>query len=250
MLGWSIPLFRIRGIQLSLHGSFLLLLAYWADLGWQDERWSGMFWDIALVLGFFTCVVLHELGHCFTARRFGIATHRILLLPIGGMADMEEIPRQPSREILMTLAGPAVNFVIAGALWLIVRKFKDDVPLYSFDGLLYELFVSNLAMGCFNLLPAFPMDGGRIFRALLATRLPYVRATFWAASVGKLLAVAGALVAAFYFHAWLTAVLFAFIFSVGEMEYRAVKRREQDAEHWRHWWGRQSMPAPAEPPLL
>ncbi len=241
MLGWSIPLFRIRGIQLSLHASFLLLLAYWADQGWQDEGWHGMRWSVALLLCFFACVVLHELGHCLTARRFGINTRRILLLPIGGMADMEEIPRQPSREIVMTLAGPAVNFVIAGALWLVVRHFKDDVPLYSPAGLLSELFLWNLVMGCFNLIPVFPMDGGRILRALLATRLPYVRATFWAASVGKVLAVAGIAVA-LWNQVWMVAVLFTFIFAVGEMEYRLVKRREMEAEHWQNWWGRQAAP--------
>lgn len=246
MLRWSIPLFRVFGIPLSLHPSFLLLLAYWADQGWEEEGWHGAGWYTAMLLGFFVCVVLHELGHCLTARRFGIGTRRILLLPIGGMADLEEIPRQPSREILMTLAGPAVNFVIAGVLWLVVRTFPDDVPLYSSSGLLAMLFSWNLVMGCFNLLPVFPMDGGRILRALLATRLPYVRATFWAATVAKALAVLGVItaLAAPKFHLtaqplYLPAVLFTFIFVMGEMEYRFVKRRELEAEHWRNWWGRQ-----------
>jgi Zn-dependent protease len=255
MLGWSIPLFRVRGIPLSLHWSFFLLLAYWADAGWQDEGWNGARWNSAMLICFFGCVVLHELGHCLTARRFGIGTRRILLMPIGGMADMEEIPRQPAREILMTLAGPAVNFAIAGALWLVVRHFKDDVPLYSLDGLLNELFGWNLVMGCFNLVPVFPMDGGRIFRALLATRLPYVRATFWAASVGKVLAVAGIFtaLAAPRLHLaaqplYMPAVLFTFIFVVGEMEYRLVLRREQEAAHWQNWWARrESITIPNEP---
>jgi len=234
MLRWSIPLFRVCGIRLSVHASFLLLLAWWAQRGWDDDGWTGLWWSSALLLSFFLCVVLHELGHCLTARQFGIGTRGILLLPIGGMADMEQIPRQPSREILMTLAGPAVNFVIAPALWLVVRHFPDDTPMYSLDGLLYELCVWNFVMGCFNLLPAFPMDGGRILRALLALRLPYGRATFWAATVGKVLGGAGVLIMLWY-HNWLVAVLFSFIIFAGETEYRLVRRREEEAEHWRQW---------------
>ncbi len=255
MLRWSIPLFRVRGIQLSLHASFPLLLAYVAWQGWlpdEDGRgggWPGVGWSVALVLLFFVCVVLHELGHCLTARRFGIGTRGILLLPIGGMADMEEIPRQPSREILMTVAGPAVNFAIAGALWLVVRRLPDSIPEYSLGGLLFDLYAANLVMGCFNFLPAFPMDGGRILRALLAIRLPYVRATFFAATAGKVLAVALGAVALWY-DRWMVAVLFSFIFFAGEAEYRLVRRREQEAEHWRQWQLRQLLrpetcPAPS-----
>jgi Zn-dependent protease len=255
MLRWSIPLFRIRGIPLLIHWSFLALLGYVAWEGWKGKimaevdghgrelplaGWPGLWWGVALLLAFFTCVVLHELGHCLTARRFGIGTRRILLLPVGGMADMEAIPREPRRELLMTMAGPAVNFVIAGALWGALRLPSADATAAGnardFAAILMQW---NLLMGVFNLLPAFPMDGGRILRALLATRLPYVRATFWAATVGKVLAIAGALVAWFYFHVGLTVVLFAFIFWAGEMEYRLVKRREAEAEHWRNWWMRQ-----------
>jgi Zn-dependent protease len=244
MLRWSIPLFRVRGIQLSLHSTFPLLLAYVAWQGWRPDEdgsgggWLGVGFNVVLVLCFFVCVVLHELGHCLTARRFGIGTRGILLSPIGGMADMEAIPRQPSREILMTLAGPAVNFVIALMLWLFVRHLPDETPLYSVGGLLYELCGWNFAMGCFNLLPAFPMDGGRILRAVLATRLPYARATFWAATAGKVLAMVGIAVA-IWAGAPMVAVLFSFIFFAGEAEYRLVCRREQEAEHWRQWQLRQ-----------
>ncbi len=252
MLGWSIPLFRLFGIPLRLHWSFLGLLAWVAWQGWLPDGQGGggargMLWYVVLLLAFFTCVVLHELGHCLTARRFGIGTRRILLLPIGGMADMEEIPRQPSREILMTLAGPAVNFVIAGVLVLATWRIPEMVPLYSAQGLAYELAQWNLFMGLFNLVPVFPMDGGRIFRALLAMRLPYVRATFVAATVAKVLA-AGAIAYALQKQMWQLVALFAFIFSAGEMEYRFVKRREAEAEHWRQWWGRQDMMAVKDEP--
>ncbi len=251
-------LFRIRGIRLEVHFSFFLLLAFVAQDGWSDAGWSGLLWSVATILAFFTCVVLHELGHSFTAMRFGIGVRRILLMPIGGMAEFEDIPRQPLREFLMTIAGPAVNFVIVGVVWFL--PLGDDsasMAKYSLEGLMGQVFIANLVMGCFNLLPAFPMDGGRILRALLATRLPYLRATFWAATVGKVLAGLGVVIALaapalnlatdpFY----MLAVLFSFIFVAGESEYRAVKRREIDDAHWRSVLARlAAVPPPSvEPP--
>ncbi len=237
MLGWSINLFRIRGIRLAVHASFFLLLAYVAYIGWNEGGWPGLWWGVGTLFAFFTCVVLHELGHSFTAMHFGIRVRRILLMPIGGMAEFESIPREPRRELLMTLAGPAVNFVIAGIL-IVAVGVPDGWPWGDYDfaanaeGFLQLLLSWNLLMGLFNLLPVFPMDGGRILRALLATRLPYVRATYWAANVGKVLAVVAGAVALLYFHRPLTAILFAFIFSAGETEYRAVVRRESLAWTW------------------
>lgn len=240
MLGWSINLFRVRGIQLALHGSFFLLLAYAGWEGWQEARWPGLVWGSLTLVVFFVCVVLHELGHSFVTLHYGIGVRRILLLPIGGMAEFDHIPREPGRELLMTIAGPAVNFVIAGLLWLVVRNFPEAPPPYSSRGLISQVFMGNLVMGCFNLLPAFPMDGGRIFRALLALRLPYLRATFWAVQVGRVVAAAGLVIALtlpelhWYPHRlWLLAALFAFIIVVGEMEYRMTKRRELEDAHWR-----------------
>ena len=257
MLGWSINLFRIRGIQLALHSSFLLLLGYYAWEGWQDAAGTGLFWSVVLLLAFFTCVVLHELGHSFTAQHFGIRVRRILLMPIGGMAEFETIPREPRLELLITLAGPAVNFVIAGLLFLAVG-LPDDWSMIDYpDGLVgfaHILLQWNLMMGLFNLVPVFPMDGGRIFRALLATRISYLRATFWAASVGKVLATIAIAFALLWFHAYLLAALFAFIFFAGDMEYRAVKRRDLEEAHWRNALARfQPLPEPPllqEPPLL
>lgn len=258
MLGWSINLFRIRGIQLAVHISFFLLLAYVADVGWREAGWPGLLWSVATLLAFFGCVVLHELGHSFTAMHYGIGVRRILLMPIGGMAEFNDIPRQPSRELLITLAGPAVNFAIAAALGLMIGgprgwPFDDyDYPANAL-GFAHLLLTWNLLMGLFNLLPVFPMDGGRIFRALLAMRMPYLRATFWAASVGKTLSIVAALIALFWFERPLTAVLFAFIFLAGDAEYRAAKRREQEEAQWREVLARSyaEMPPPLdEPPLL
>jgi Zn-dependent protease len=183
--------------------------------------------------------------------RYGIGVHRILLMPIGGMAEFDRIPRQPGRELLITLAGPAVNFAIAAVLWVLLpsqlEPESDAMTALDFGHLLLQW---NLLMGVFNLLPAFPMDGGRILRAMLATRLNYVRATFWAVSVGKVLCVIGFAAAAFFEP--MLMLLFGFIFFVGEMEYRAVKHREIEEAHLRAVLARQYAydPSVEEPPLL
>ena len=259
MLRWSINLFRVRGIQLSLHGSFLLLMGYFAYVGYQDRGLPGLAWALALLTAVFTCVVLHELGHSLTARRFGIRVRRILLMPIGGMAEFETIPREPRQELLITGAGPAVNFVLAGVLTLILWGTKTpdvsiDLPS-SLGELVWFVRDANVVLGCFNLIPVFPMDGGRILRALLAMRLPYVRATYWAATVGKVLAVIGVAVA-LWLHLYLVGSLFAFIFLVGEMEYRALRVREEQEVYWERIRARLAAAMPAapgaspEPPFL
>jgi len=254
MLRWSLKLFRIRGIQLSIHWSFLILLVILWD-GWRTDGWIGLAWSVAILVGIFTCVVLHELGHSLTAQRLGVGVPRILLLPIGGMAEFDRIPRRPRDELLITAAGPAVNFVIAPLIALFVGLPEgwsfwhfQDYPATA-TGYFQLLLHWNLWMGCFNLLPAFPMDGGRILRALLATRLPYIRATFWAVSVGKLLAGAGVLLALFHFAAPLVAVLFGFILLAGEAEYRLVLRREADLAQLRDFYARRASSL-EEPPLL
>ncbi len=270
MLGWSLNLFRVRGIQLAVHFSFFLLLAF---VGWEGTQpypdpenpdeligggWVGMLVNVGTILVLFACVVLHEFGHSFTAMAFGVQVRRSLLMPIGGMAEFDNIPRQPSRELLITVAGPAVNFAIAALLSLAI-----DVPagwkLISFpyypatwEGFGQLVLHWNLLMGCFNLVPAFPMDGGRILRALLATQLPYLRATFAAATVGKVLGGLAALFALFVWAAPLTAILFAFIVVAGELEYRATRRRELEDAHWRAMLAQlyAAHPPREEPPVL
>ena len=237
-------LFRVRGIQISVHASFLLLFAYVAWEGWSAAAWVGAAWLTGSVLAVFVCVTLHELGHVAAARYFGVRVPRILLLPIGGMAEMESIPRRPREEIIIALAGPAVNNVIIGILMIFVRFPEGWSPFYlelSVAGLGRYLVVANVIMGVFNLLPAFPMDGGRVLRALLAMRMTYVGATQVAAGVGKLVAIAGAgfLI---YHGVYMGAALFAFIIFAGERERRAVMRAEQEAEHWLRVRARLSMP--------
>jgi Zn-dependent protease len=245
MLDWSISLFRIRRIQLDVHVSFFLLLGYVGWEGWHavsDARWLGLVWSVTYTLLAFTCVVLHELGHAFAARSFGVGVARILLMPVGGMAEFDRIPREPSREIAIALAGPAVNF-FAIAVLLIFVSVPTAAQLLSieltFASLARHILVMNFAMGCFNLVPVFPMDGGRVLRALLAKRMSYLRATFWAATVGKIfsvtaigLAMTGMAITRSWVQGSLLAALFAFIFWAGEIEYRNVKSEDKEAAYW------------------
>ena len=237
MLGWSINLFRIFGIQLAVHWTFGALLAWSGYEGWSDGGgWQGMVENVLLTVVFFICVVLHELGHSLTARRYGVKVPRILLMPIGGMAEFDRIPRQPSAEFHITINGPLVNFAIVLILWAVVG-LPRGLPFYpqfedSIKGLAQLLLFWNGMMGCFNLLPVFPMDGGRIFRAILATRLTYLRATFYAARVGQTLAIVLACLAAFYWQRPMMAVLFAFIYGVAGAEYKNLLRREQESAYW------------------
>jgi len=255
MLGWSINLFKVFGIQLAVHASFLLLLAYYGYEGWIDGGMPGLLWSVGLIVLFFVCVILHELGHSLTARRYGVRTSRILLLPIGGMAELEQIPRKPSAELLITVAGPAVNFAIFGTL-AVVFGLPQGLPFHpefedSYRGFGQLLLYSNLIMGTFNLVPVFPMDGGRILRALLAIRMPYLTATYWAVMVGRVLSVLLA-VGAVYKGNYMLGVLFMFIFFAGAAEYRQTLRREQEDAYWAEMARRARMVAPVgeEPPLL
>ncbi len=188
---WSFRLGRIAGIPIQCHVTFVLLVVWIALsrglLNGQPGRALGA---VALLLLVFACVVLHELGHALAARRYGIRTRDITLLPIGGLARLERMPEKPSQELVVALAGPAVNVVIAVGLGLMLpihdRPFVD---LLTHGSLLESLLAVNVWMVLFNLIPAFPMDGGRVLRALLAMRLPYARATRVASLAGQFVAV-------------------------------------------------------------
>lgn len=199
----SIRLFDIRGITLRMHLTFPLILV-WAALQFGlfgGLGTSGAIFGILVTLLLFVIVVLHELGHSIVAQHYGISVKDIVLLPIGGMAQMKSIPEDPVQEFFIAIAGPLVNFILAGLMILVNLAFGLGGSLANPLALLYGfgsislasifdyLFIANLFLGIFNLLPAFPMDGGRILRALLATRLNYVKATDIAALVGKMMAI-------------------------------------------------------------
>jgi Zn-dependent protease len=191
---WSLRIARVAGIGIYIHWTFLILPA-WIVLESLNNGASAreILGTLAFVMAIFGCVVLHELGHALTAAHFGIKTRDITLLPIGGVARMERIPEDPSQELLVALAGPAVNVVIALVLAAIVFATGQLGTLNEIDlergPFLVGLMVVNLFLVAFNLLPAFPMDGGRVLRALLATRLPYAQATQVAATIGQGMAI-------------------------------------------------------------
>jgi len=189
---WSIRIARVGGIDLKIHLTFLFFLAWIAFSYYHAGGASVAIQGTLFVVLLFLCVLLHELGHALTARHFGIRTPDITLLPIGGVARLERIPKEPRQELLIAIAGPLVNVVIAAILMLVLNQQADASALENLSNpavtLMSKLASVNIFLVLFNLIPAFPMDGGRILRALLAMKLNYARATQIAATVGQALA--------------------------------------------------------------
>jgi Zn-dependent protease/predicted transcriptional regulator len=190
---WSWRIGRIAGIDVYMHATFLILLGWVAlEEYWAGEGLAGALTGVLFVLTVFGIIVLHELGHALTARHFGIATRDITLLPIGGVARLERMPDDPRQELLVALAGPAVNVVLAAILFAVLQLGRGlehyRLVLTPNGSFLDQMLYVNVFLALFNLIPAFPMDGGRVLRALLALRMDHVRATQVAASVGQVLA--------------------------------------------------------------
>src|SRR6476619_2718812 len=190
---WTYTLGRVGETEIKLHLTFFLLLAYWAVGGYQAGGMSGAIGAVAMLIALFVCVLLHEFGHITMARRFGVRTPDVLILPIGGVARLERIPDEPKQELLIALAGPAVTLGIIAVLYAVLRisggpvhpfAVTPELPFLAF------LLSVNIYLLLFNLIPAFPMDGGRVLRAILASRLGLVRGTRIAASLGQMLAIA------------------------------------------------------------
>lgn len=195
----SVRVARIAGIDIRVHFTFLLLLAFEA-VQWSGSGVPGALYGVVLTIAVFGCIALHELGHSLVAQAFGIPVKEILLLPIGGVAQLSKKPSTPAQELLIALAGPAVNLVIAGALAVALAVGSEPAALEkllptlqsrpTLPGFVIILTVANGFLAVFNLVPAFPMDGGRVLRALLSMALPAERATRIAVAVGRVLAVA------------------------------------------------------------
>jgi Zn-dependent protease len=195
---WSWPIGRLFGIPLRVHVTFPLLLAWIAFSQWQIDRDAAAVVSlIGLILTVFAIVVLHELGHALAARRYGVKTRDITLLPIGGLARLEHIPKDPKQELVIALAGPAVNVVIAAVLGVVlvtrggigsltdVEAILAADPTFDLRLFALRLVAINVWLVVFNLLPAFPMDGGRVLRALLSMKFGnHAQATAAAAAVG------------------------------------------------------------------
>ena len=191
---WSWKIGTLTGIELRIHVTFLLLLGWVGASSWMlGKSIDAALNAVGFILALFGCVLLHELGHSLAARKYGIPTRDITLLPIGGVARLERMPENPREELWVALAGPAVNVVIAGILFAYLNLTHGWTPfgqLHVASGPFMErLLAANVGLVLFNLIPAFPMDGGRVLRALLASRMEYVRATQIAAVVGQGLAL-------------------------------------------------------------
>ncbi len=230
-MSWSLNIGRVAGTMVRVHLTFLLFLA-WIFAASYAQAGAASAWDTLLyVLLLFLCVLLHEFGHICTARAFGVTTPYVTLLPIGGVAQLERIPEQPWEEFLVAIAGPLVNVVItlllvygAGAeLQASAASAVDSTRIAMID----RLAAVNLFLALFNLIPAFPMDGGQVLRALLATRLGYVRATEIAAAIGQFVAFALGFVGLLYNPILIFIAIFVYLAAASEahmVALRAVSR--------------------------
>ena len=190
---WSWRFATIAGIPIYAHGTFLVLIGFILFSGWAGGGNLGVaLASVLFVLAIFATIMMHELGHALTAQRFGIRTRDITLLPIGGIARLERMPEEPRQELWVALAGPAVNLAIAALCYVALLLATGALPAPTFDvdaGVVQRFATVNLWLAFFNLVPAFPMDGGRMLRAVLAERLDYVRATEISANIGQGLAL-------------------------------------------------------------
>ncbi|MEO0226100.1 MAG: site-2 protease family protein [candidate division WOR-3 bacterium] len=200
---WSFLIFKFKGIGVKVHLTFLLVLI-WAAYSWSIELgkgWRGALFGIVAITLLFLSVVLHEFGHSLTAIKYGAKVKEITLLPIGGVSQIESLPEDPKQEFKIAIIGPLINFAIVTILWFVVgflfkfrvithfAELKLIVGQISWRGMLFYLIFANLILGLFNLIPAFPMDGGRVLRSLLAMKMNYLKATRRAVLIGEIIAI-------------------------------------------------------------
>jgi Zn-dependent protease/CBS domain-containing protein len=216
---YSIKIFSIFGIPVELHISFLILIILIYLIALLNVVPYVNLLTAVLITLIFATVVIHELSHSYVAKRYGIKISRIVLLPIGGISEMEEIPNDPSEELRIALAGPLSNLVIAAVCYVILILSKNYLSIVL-AGALYYFILVNLLLGLFNLLPAFPMDGGRILRAFLAERMSLIRATRISASIGKQFAIVMAIIGVFF--NFLLILIAVYVYLGAESEYRSV----------------------------
>ena len=227
-MGWSFPVGTVKGTTIRVHLTFLLFLVWIGGTHYMRGGAAAAAAGVLFMALLFTCVLLHEFGHVAAARRYGVQTPDITLLPIGGVAQLERIPEKPGEELVVALAGPAVNVAIAALLALAlggVPSAGDGMAVENPGmGLLARLFWVNVSLALFNLIPAFPMDGGRVLRALLAYRLGYTRGTRIAASIGQAVAFGLGLLGLFGNPLLLFVALFVYMGAASEAS--AVQLRE------------------------
>lgn len=234
----SLRLGKLFGIDVFVHGTFWLLPLFIFLSGVAANNTSGAMFDIVVVFGIFGYIALHEAGHALAARYYGIGTRDITLYPMGGIASLERIPSRPGREIVIALAGPAVNLAIVLGIigGIVLGDFAMPALWYSADASLAELFlgrllVANAFLAIFNLIPAFPMDGGRVLRAVLSLGMSRLDATRAAVVVGSVIAVIGGIFALIDQNISL-ALVAGVVFYLGRAELEAVKHQEA-RKNWR-----------------
>jgi Zn-dependent protease/CBS domain-containing protein len=226
---WSFKVARVAGIDVRIHATFFLLLGVVAYFYGLEGGASGSFNAVLIWLLVFLCVLLHELGHALAAKAYGIPTVDITLYPIGGIARVERMPEKPVQELVVAIAGPLVNVVIIIVLGAVLLATGGMTPSgMEHPNPLQALFAANIVIVVFNLIPAFPLDGGRVLRALLATRMEYARATKIAANIGQGLALALGIFGAFHNNILLILIAI-FIYMAAESEAAIVQMRSVTA---------------------
>ena len=200
---WSLKIAKLAQIDVYIHFTFFILLTWVAFIQWkQSESIGTTFLGVVFILAIFACVVLHELGHALTARKYGIKTKDIILLPIGGVARLKRMPDRPIQEPWVALAGPAVNAgisaLLAVYLWMTNTLTPDNQLTMATVPFIERIMGVNIFLILFNMIPAFPMDGGRVLRALLAMRLAYVKATQVSTNLAQGIALLFGVIGLFY----------------------------------------------------
>ena len=228
---WSLNLGKVAGIKLTVHWTFIILIGWVFFMHYRmGHDMQQALIGVVFILALFVCVTLHELGHALTAKRFNIITQSITLLPIGGLAKMEKMPEKPIQELWVAIAGPLVNVVIAILLYVYLTISNSIPPLIDIEhmqlqgtGFWFNLLIANVILALFNLIPAFPMDGGRVLRAILAFKLDRGKATKIAATIGQLLAISFVFFG-FFSNIWLVFIgIFIYLGAGAEATFEATK---------------------------
>jgi Zn-dependent protease/CBS domain-containing protein len=231
-MSWSVNIGSIAGTAIRIHVTFLLFLIWIFAAGWASGGIGDALNSLIFMVLLFACVLAHEFGHIFTARAFGVATPDVTLLPIGGVARLERIPEKPSEEFLVAIAGPLVNVAIALVLMVVTPTHLSadhfaalESPKVSMIDRLAEI---NIFLAAFNLIPAFPMDGGRVLRALLAIRLGHVRATEIAATIGQWAAFGFGFLGLFYNPLLIFIAIFVYLAAASEARMVSLRAMSRD----------------------
>jgi Zn-dependent protease/CBS domain-containing protein len=230
-MSWSLNIGTISGTAIRVHITFLLFLGWIFAANWASGGSQAAWQSLVFLLLLFACVVAHEFGHIFTARVFGVSTPDVTLLPIGGVARLERIPEEPYEEFLVAIAGPLVNVAIALLLVLIGGAHLNSSDLYAVESshtsMVDKLAAVNLFLALFNMIPAFPMDGGRVLRALLATKLGFTRATEIAAFIGQGVAFALGFFGLLYNPLLIFIAIFVYLAASSEAHVVAIRAMSQ-----------------------